>query len=163
MKHLILDIEISLALDIAADLTREAATTNRKDFAHYVQSYLENATDSDYYYGRCDTLGIMDHDRLEDLFADELGHDVANALDIAADQLRKAQERQQRLEEALKDALSRLEEWTGTDCECDSTHEQNRVQCCLCEYRELLTTRVVTKPSSCLLAADTHSVANHCL
>ena len=36
---------------------------------------------------------------------------------------------------SLKDALSRLEEWIGTDCECDNTHEQNGTTCCLCQYR----------------------------
>lgn len=40
--------------------------------------------------------------------------------------------------EALQDATSRLEEWIGSDCECDNTHKQNNTVCCLCEYRQAI-------------------------
>lgn len=40
--------------------------------------------------------------------------------------------------EALTDAISRLEDWIGTNCECDNTHEANGTTCCLCQYRETL-------------------------
>lgn len=36
---------------------------------------------------------------------------------------------------ALQDAVSRLEEWIGVDCECDNTHTANGTRCCLCQYR----------------------------
>ena len=39
---------------------------------------------------------------------------------------------------ASKDALSRLEDWIGSDCECDNTHEANGTKCCLCELREAI-------------------------
>ena len=39
----------------------------------------------------------------------------------------------------LQDALSRLEDWIGTDCECDNTHEADNTMCCLCLYRAAIT------------------------
>ena len=43
-----------------------------------------------------------------------------------------------KLVEMLQDALLRLGDWIGSDCECDNTHEANDTRCCLCEYRALL-------------------------
>jgi hypothetical protein len=37
--------------------------------------------------------------------------------------------------EACEDALSRLSEFCGTDCECDNTHEANGTKCGLCSIR----------------------------
>ena len=42
------------------------------------------------------------------------------------------------LMEALQDAISRLEGFIGSDCECDNTHANNNTQCCLCGYRAIL-------------------------
>ena len=42
------------------------------------------------------------------------------------------------LREALRDAISRLKEFIGSDCECDNTHKQNGTKCCLCEYDQVL-------------------------
>ncbi len=38
----------------------------------------------------------------------------------------------------LERAVSRLEAEIGDDCECDSTHAINDVQCCLCECRSVI-------------------------
>lgn len=35
---------------------------------------------------------------------------------------------------ALKDARSRLIDFTCAECECDNTHDANGTMCCLCEY-----------------------------
>ena len=35
----------------------------------------------------------------------------------------------------LQDAKNRLEDFIGTDCECDNTHAQNGTTCCLCQYQ----------------------------
>lgn len=40
-----------------------------------------------------------------------------------------------RLAKLLTDAITRLEDSIGTDCECDNTHKQNGTTCALCEYR----------------------------
>lgn len=42
------------------------------------------------------------------------------------------------LQQALQDAIYRLEDWMGTDCECDNTHANNDTECCLCQYRRTL-------------------------
>lgn len=39
---------------------------------------------------------------------------------------------------SLKDAISRLEDFIETDCECDNTHEQNETECCLCGYQRII-------------------------
>lgn len=38
----------------------------------------------------------------------------------------------------LEDAVSRLEGFIGSDCECDNTHTANDTKCCLCQYREVI-------------------------
>jgi hypothetical protein len=42
--------------------------------------------------------------------------------------------------DASRDALSRLEEFCGTDCECDNTHQQNGTVCGLCLLRNAIQT-----------------------
>lgn len=65
-------------------------------------------------------------DWIADCGSDSNAEQVANARLIAA---------APDLLACLKDAIGRLEEWIGTDCECDNTHEQNGTTCCLCQYR----------------------------
>lgn len=42
------------------------------------------------------------------------------------------------LKSAAKDALSRLQEYSETDCECDNTHDQHGTVCHLCGLSDAL-------------------------